>query len=307
MPWPDLAASLRRILWPFAWQVLLAFGLAQAWPAAAQTAVAPVSEGNSHGRPTYSFGVLPQRSAVLTAQYWNPLLEHVRQRTGITLLLKVARSGNESSDAVERGEYDFVYSNHIFQPRMAAANYQVILRPRDEAIAGQIVVLESAATRSLADLAGKEVGFPSPAAFVGYAVPMDALLRQRVEVTPVFGGNQEGIMAQLKSGRISAAGVNNQVMQAYATREHVRYRVLWESPPFLNIPIAAHPRVPVADVAAVMDALARMDSDPAGQKILEGSARIIGQSPPLGFRAAGNRDYRSYTDFYRHTVLKELK
>jgi hypothetical protein len=37
----------------------------------------------------WSFGVLPQRSAVLTAQYWNPILSHVEKRTGIRLELKV--------------------------------------------------------------------------------------------------------------------------------------------------------------------------------------------------------------------------
>ncbi len=92
------------------------------------------------------------------------------------LVLKAARTAPESNDATERGEYDFVYSNTIFQPRMAKANYQVILRPRDEAITGQIVTLEDSPIRSLEDLEGKEVGFPSLAAFVGYAVPMDELL-----------------------------------------------------------------------------------------------------------------------------------
>ncbi len=86
---------------------------------------------------TYSFGVLPQRSAVLTAQYWNPILDYVRRRTSIALVLKVARSGDESGDLVARGEYDFVYSNHIFQPRMAAAGYKVILRPLTKRYAGR--------------------------------------------------------------------------------------------------------------------------------------------------------------------------
>ncbi|MFM6280624.1 MAG: PhnD/SsuA/transferrin family substrate-binding protein, partial [Dolichospermum sp.] len=77
-----------------------------------------------------------------------------------------------------------------------------------EAIAGQIVTLDESPVRSLRDLGGKEVGFPSQAAFVGYAVPMDQLLRQGVSVVPVFGGNQEGIMGQLKAGKVAAAGIH---------------------------------------------------------------------------------------------------
>lgn len=256
---------------------------------------------------TYTFGVLSQRSAVLTAQYWNPILDYVEKKVGVRLVIKAARTAPESNEATERGDYDFVYSNTIFQPKMAPANYQVILRPRDEAITGQIVTLEDSPIRSLKELAGREVGFPSQAAFVGYAVPMDGLLREGVTVTPVFGGNQEGIMGQLKAGRVVAAGVNNQVMKAFAARENVRFRVLWESRPFLNLPIAAHPRVPKPVVAAVRAAIDGMDNEPEGAKVLEAGARIIGQKPPLGFRAATQDDYQSYIDFYKHSLVKDIK
>lgn len=256
---------------------------------------------------TYSFGVLPQRSGVLTAEYWNPILDYVQRKTGVLLRLKAARTAPDSNDAIERGEYDFVYSNTIFQPRMAAANYQVILRPREAAITGQIVTLKDSPIQKLSDLQGREVGFPSLAAFVGYSVPMNQLLRQNVVVQPVFGGNQEGIMAQLKAGRLPAAGVNSQVMQSYAQREHLAYRVLWESEPFLNLPVAAHPRVPRQVVAAVRLAIDGMDATPEGQRILESSAQVIGQKPPYGFASANQADYRNYVEFYKTTLVKDYK
>lgn len=256
---------------------------------------------------TYTFGVLPQRSAVLTAQYWNPILDYVKRTRGIELVLKLARTGVESSEATERGEYDFVYSNHIFQPRLVPVGYQVILRPRDGSIRGQIVTLDESPVRSLRDLAGRAVGFPSPAAFVGYAVPMDALLREGIPVTPVFGGNQEGIMGQLKSGRVVAAAVNSQLMEAYAQREHLRYRVLWESPAYYNLPIAVHPRVPQAVAHAVRDAIDEMENNPDGLAVLKETGLVVGQKPPYGFRAASQDDYRNYIDFYARAVLKEVR
>lgn len=255
----------------------------------------------------YSFGVLSQRSAVLTAQYWNPILDHVQRRTGIPMVLKVARAAPESNEATEKGEYDFVYSNTIFQPKMAQANYQVILRPHDEAISGQIVTLADSPIKVLKDLEGGEVGFPSQAAFVGYAVPMDHLIRQGITVRPVFGGNQEGIMGQLKAGRVVAAGVNNLVMKAFANREHIKYRILWESSLFHNLPISVHPRVPKAVAEAIAAAIARMDDDPEGAAILEAAARLVGQSPPYGFQASSPADYKNYADFYRHALVKDIK
>lgn len=255
----------------------------------------------------YSFGVLSQRSAVLSAQYWNPILEYVQKKTGVELVLKLARTAPESNEAIEHGEYDFVYSNTIFLPRMAHANYQVILRPRDEAIKGQLVTLEESPAKSLKDLEGKDVGFPSQAAFVGYAIPMDQLLRHNVMVNAVFGGNQEGIMGQLKSGRVVAAGVNNQVMRDYAQRENVKYRILWESSPFHNLPIAAHPRVSKTVINAVKAAIDGMEVDPEGIKVLDRTAQVIRQKPPYGFRASSQEDYKNYIDFYKTTLVKDLK
>lgn len=255
----------------------------------------------------YSFGVLSQRSAVLTAQYWNPILDYVRHKTGVELLLRAARTAPESNDSTERGEYDFVYSNTIFQPRMARAGYEVILRPRDEAIRGQLVTLADSPVRNLADLAGHEAGFPSLAAFVGYAVPMDELLRRSIVVKPVFGGNQEGIMGQLKAGRVMAAGVNSQVMKAFAMREGLSYRVLWESTPYHNIPIAVHPRVPHEVVELVKRAIDGMENDPQGRQVLDSTARVINQRPPYGFQSSGRQDYQNYIDFYSKTLVKDIR
>lgn len=255
----------------------------------------------------YSFGVLPQRSAVLTAGYWNPILREVSARAGVELSLEAARTGVESRDAAARGRYDFIYSNHIFQPAVAPAGYRVILRPRGQPIRGQIVCREESGFHALEELAGSRVGFPSRAAFVGYAVPMDQLLRRGLAVEPVFGGNQEGIMAQLRAGAVAAAGVNSQVMAEWAAREGFRYRVLWESEPFHNLPIAVHPRVPEAAARALRQAFARLADDPEGRRLLAESAALVGQREPPGFLEATPADYRSHLDFFRSTVLRELE
>ena len=256
---------------------------------------------------SYSFGVLSQRNVVKIAQYWNPILNYVSRKTEIKLDLSVESSGPKSNEATKNGDYDFVYSNNIFQPRMAQADYHVILRPLEEAITGQIVTLNDSPIHSLNDLAGQSLGFPSKGAFVGYALPMDHLLRSNISVIPEFGANQEGIMAQLEMGKVQAAAVNNLVMRDYASLHHLRYRVLWESASYLNIPIAAHPRVPQEVVTKVRQVLDDMDRNPEGLKILEQSARLIGQRPPYGFRASTPADYRNYSDFYRTTLVKDMQ
>ena len=255
--------------------------------------------GHSAWAQSYSFGVVPQRNAVLAAQYWNPILDYLGRKGGIQLELETSKAALEFSAAEARGEFDFVYSNHIFAPSHAAVGYRVIARPAGKPLLGEIVVLDASPLRTLRELDGQEIGFPSKNAFAGYAVPMATLVEAGLRVRPVFAANQEGAMAQLRSGAVAAAGVNSKVMRDYAARENLRYRALWTSGPYLDIPIAVHPRVPAATAKAVQAALVRMADDPEGLAILKSSAAIIGQEPPYGFVLAQDGEYQNQRDVYR--------
>ena len=267
-------------------------------------AVGWIAAGAQAAGPTYSFGVISQRTPVLTAQYWNPLLREVAARSGAPLELHVARTGPEHAAAVRAGTLDFIYSNHNFLPGNDGAGYRVIARPAQLAVTGQIVVRADAPYAAPGDLQGREVVFPSQSAFLGYHVPMDALLRAGIAVTPRFAGNQEGAIAQLQSGAALAIGVNSQIMSEFAAREGVRYRVLWSSDAYYNLPILVHPRVPAKDVIAVQRALVELNRTPAGMKLLETSAALVQQQPPLGFVIAGDADYDNVRRFYRTTPLR---
>jgi len=254
---------------------------------------------------TYSFGVLPHRNAVLTAQYWNPILDYAGKKSGVTLELGTRKTSLDYSEAEARGEFDFVYNNHILAQSHAAAAYRVIARPAGNPIHSQIVVPESSPIHSLRELEGKEIGFPNKNGFTGYAAPMSALIQAGVTVTPVFGGNQEGVMAQLRAGAIPVAGVNSRVMQEYAAREGFKYRALWTSEDYFDMPVAAHPRVPMQVVKAVRDALTGMATDAEGLKILKASAAVIKQEPPWGFVPAQDAEYQNQREVYRIIWKKE--
>ena len=265
------------------------------------------STENAVAAQTYTFGVVPHRSAVLTAQYWNPIVDYVGKKTGISLQLEISRGPTLNANAIERGDYDFSFSYLIFRPKALAQNYQVFLRPRSGEIRSQIVTLARSPYKTLADLKGQEVAFPSKSGFVAYILPMDHLLRNNINIVPVFGGNQEGVLGQLKVGQVLAAGVSSQVMVAFAARENLSYKVLWESPPYHDLPISVHPRVPKSLVEKVQSALAGMSVDPEGKKILEEVAQLIGLKPPLGFVKSSPADYQNFVDFYRDTLVKDME
>lgn len=270
----------------------LLIGLSQAEKITAKESITPLS-----------FGVISQRSPLLSAQFWNPILRYVGERSGVPLELKLAKTGPEHAALVQRGEYDFIYSNHNFTRENDRVGYSVFARPMQPAIRGQIIVPAESSIQTIAELKDKEVVFPSVVAFVGYTVPMDMLMRAGITVIPLFAGNQEGAIGQLISGRAVAAGVNSKVAAAYAQRQQVAYRVLWSSEEYLDIPISAHPNVPKAKVTAVRAALLGMSKDPEGQKILVESAKLLRLEAPFGFVAAKDSEFDNVRQLYRNSLL----
>jgi phosphonate transport system substrate-binding protein len=257
--------------------------------------------------PTLYFGVLNQRSIALTAQYWNPILRYVSQQSGVPLQLKMGKTAPETTAMTLRGEFAFVYTNHLFTPERVRLGYRVIARPNSPGVRALIVVPDDSLLKTLADLNGRTAVFPSREAFLGYSLPIDALQKAKIEVTPAFAGNQEGAMAQLQAKTADAAAVNSQVLENYARRENFHYRVLWRSEPYLDLPIMANPAVAKVRIEAVRQAFIGMAADPQGRKILEDGAALLKLTGPLGFVAADDNDYANYREFFRQAALVKSK
>jgi len=253
----------------------------------------------------YAFNVLHQRSVALTAQYWNPILIYVSKKSGVPLELKLAKTTKEANALAEQGAYHFLYTNHFFTPERDRLGFRVIARPSGPGIRGQIIVPADSPIKTLQELDGKAVLFSSPDAFAAYWLPMDALLKAKVDVKPIFTPNQEAGLAQLKIGTFAAAGMNDTVVQRFARREGFEYRRLWNSEIYNDLCIMASPKVPAAKVAAVRDAFVNMLNDPEGRKVLEAGAELLKMNKDnLGFMGSDNRDYDNYRAFYKKTLVK---
>jgi phosphonate transport system substrate-binding protein len=251
-----------------------------------------------------AFNVLNQRSVALTAQYWNPILIYVSRKSGVQLELKLTKTTKEANSLAEQGAFDFIYTNHFFTPERDRLGFRVIARPAGRGIQGQIVVPQDSPIKGLHELSGKEIAFPSPDAFAAYFLPMDALIKAKVEVKPVFTSNQEASLAQLKIGTVAAAAVNDQIIQRYARREGFEYRLLWNSEIYNDLCIMVSTKVPKEQVTAVREALVNMIGDPEGRRVLEAGAELLKIKDRLGFIAADNRDYDNYRAFYKNTAVK---
>lgn len=247
----------------------------------------------------YRFSPVNQANITTAASYWNPIVAYVSEKSGVKLTLKLGRTSADTTAYVLAQEVDFAFTNHLFSPEREQMGWKVFGRRNTPALHGQIVVPADSPITDLAQLDGKEVGFPGPEAFVAYKTTYAQLLSRKLNVRSVFGGNMDGAFAQLFSGKVAAVGANSQLVEGYAKREGKQFRVLWSSEPYHDLALMASPKVPAAHVQAVAKAFAGMASDPQGRDILAAGGKLIGLPADAHFIASDGHEYAAYRRFYQ--------
>ncbi|NWG87633.1 MAG: phosphate/phosphite/phosphonate ABC transporter substrate-binding protein [Hydrogenophilaceae bacterium] len=235
--------------------------------------------------------MLNQQSPQLTAERWNPVLQYLGEATGLRFQLKMGANVLETDAMMGRGEFDLVFTNHNFQTEYDGV-YKVIARLGSKPVYGAIAVLEDSPIKTLNELNGKRVAYPSQEAFMAYAVPRAALGDAGIKEVAVFAGNQEGAMAQVVAGLADAVAANSRSLEQYAERKNLKFRNLYISEPYLDLAVVVHPRVPKAKARAIQQALTGMAKNPKG-------AAILAKSQFPGFVAASEKDYENVRRVYR--------
>ncbi|WP_374564140.1 phosphate/phosphite/phosphonate ABC transporter substrate-binding protein [Ideonella sp.] len=252
----------------------------------------------------YQFSPVNQYGIQLTAAYWNPIINHVSAKSGVKLQLKIGRTSADTTSYVLAREVDFVFSNHLFSPEREQLGWKAFGRRQTPPVQGQIVVPADSPITDLSGLAGKEVVYPGPEATVSYKFTYGQLLSRKIDTKVVFGGNTDGALAQMFSGKVVAAGVNSQLVEGYARREDKKYRVLWSSAPLHDLALMHSGKVPEKDLRAVAKAFFDMHNDPAGREILEQSSKLVGLTAEAFFVPSDGSEYGAYRDFYRTAPLQ---
>jgi len=248
--------------------------------------------------PAYRFSPVNQYDINLTAAYWNPIIDYVSKTSGVQLGLKIGRTSADTTAYVLAQEVEFVFSNHLFSPERDSLGWKVIARRQMPPVHGQIVVPADSPITTLEQLRDQEVAFPGPEALVAYKFTYAHLLSRNIDVKVVFGGNQNGALAQLFSGKVKAVGGNSQLLEAYALREKKQFRVLWSSEPLYDLALMVSSKVPEKDAKAVTKAFVNMHLNPQGKEILHRAALTVGSSDSY-FIASTGSEYTAYRKFYQ--------
>lgn len=248
----------------------------------------------------YRFSPVNQYDINLTAAYWNPIINYISEKSGVKLSLKIGRTSADTTSFVLAQEVEFAFTNHLFSPEREKLGWKVFGRRNIPAVTGQIAVPADSGITELQQLKDKSIAFPGPEALVGYKVPMAQLISKGIDVNVVFGGNQNGALAQLFAGKVQAVGGNSQLIDSYAAREKKKFRILWSSEPYHDLALMASGKVSDATVKAVANAFFNMKNDPQGKEILHQVSQKVGLSTDNYFIPADNSEYASYRRFYQN-------
>jgi phosphonate transport system substrate-binding protein len=233
--------------------------------------------GNAFSTPTenkqqktYTFGVVPQQSALILARLWQPLLKAVSERSGYRLEFRTTRNIPTFESRLLTGEYDFAYMNpYHFTVFSEKPGYMAIANERNKFLQGIIVVRKDSPIRSLEDLHEARLALPAPAAFAASILVRTELNSRGISYSPVYVGSHDSVYHSVTRGMYPAGGGIIRTLNNLKPGIRKQLRILWESGRYTPHAITAHPRVPRKVIDAVQQALVDLGQTEVSQAALD--------------------------------------
>jgi phosphonate transport system substrate-binding protein len=233
------------------------------------------------------FGIVPQQSASRLAEDWGPVLAEISKRSGVALVFRTAPSIPGFEERLGKGDYDLAYMNpYHYVVFHKASGYRAFAREQDRKIKGILVVKKNSPYRKPADLAGKTVVFPAPAAFAASILPQAEFGRLKIPIEAKFVASHDSVYRAVASGLQEAGGGIQRTFEAAPVEVRDALRVLSETPAYTPHAFAAHPRVPQEILAKVLAAMASLSADETGQRLLA----------PLAFKGIAAAQDKEWND-----------
>ena len=238
------------------------------------------------GRPI-RVSVVPQRPPAETFAIWTTLLQELGQVSKECFVLRVAPTIPHFEAELRTGRADCVYLNPyhaVLAQRWRG--YIPLIRDGSKPLRGLLVVRKDSPIRSIRELNGLPVAFPSPNAFAATLLPRVLLARQGITIKPVFETTHSNVYRSVALAMLPAGGGINNTLQRERPELQEELRVLWQTPPFASHPFACLPSLAKARRQALQAGFLALAANPAHHRLLD-EIQI-----PEPVRADYQRDYQ---------------
>lgn len=224
---------------------------------------------SAHGADGYTFGIVPQYDQRQLFATWQPILNELEKRTGLTFKLATMPTIPAFEKEFLKGAYDFVYLNpyHLLKANKSAG-YLPIIRDRAD-LRGILVVRKDSPVKSPSELDGKTVAFPAPNA-MGASLLMRADLTNLFHIgfTPLYVTSHDSVYLHVAKGLAVAGGGVEKTLREQEGAVKDALKVIYETRPMPSHPVAVHPRVADPVAQKVRRAFIDMEATPGGRELL---------------------------------------
>jgi phosphonate transport system substrate-binding protein len=215
--------------------------------------------------------VVPQFTSLQIHKDWTPFLERLSRDSGVPLKLKIYQRIPGFEADMLKGAPDLVFMNPYHQVMAKrAAGYMPLVRDNNP-LTGILLVRRDSPVKTIKDLAGEKLAFPSPNAF-GASLYMRALLveQEGIKFDPIYVKTHSNVFRQIILGDMAAGGTVKNAFQREPDAVTTQLRVLFETPGVAPHPLAAHPRVSKAQRKALVEAILHWREDATAVPLLQG-------------------------------------
>jgi len=242
----------------------------------------------AHAKETYIWSVVPQFTGIAVHRDWTPLLNAIEKNTGYQFSLKIYDSIPEFESGFADGKPDFAYMNPYHA--VIAKNeqgYIPIIRDGKRKLTGILVTRKDSAIKSVEDLQGKRIAFPSPNAFAASLLPR-ALLTEKynIQYTTAYAKTHSNAYRFVLLNKAAASGGVYRTLKRERAEVQEQLRVIYKTSSSPSHPVVVHKRVPKKVANAVQEAIIALAKTDDGKAILK--AILI----PKPIAANYKRDYK---------------
>lgn len=198
----------------------------------------------AEGQRTYTLAVVPAQLPVAVHRDWSPITQRLSERLNAKVEIRVYRTIPRFEADLAQGIPDFAFMNPYHQVMVHSVGYLPLVRGR-QTLTGILVVPEDSPLKSVKDLDGKLLAFPSPNAF-GASLYMRALLAEEMKIrfNTYYVDAHNEVYRHVIRGEAAAGGGVRQTLDREPPELRERLRVLYETPPTTPHVLSAHRRVP---------------------------------------------------------------
>lgn len=246
---------------------------------------------------SYNFAITPQFPSHIIIKSWTPFINYLEIKTGKKINLVTYKSYSDFEDALKNEAFDFAYSN----PFLAYKNkkYHALVRSGKYYLQGILVVKKNSSVKTLKDLNGKKISFPSSSAFAASLLLRAHLAEQeKIKFTSIYSGSHSNTYRSVALEEVSAGGGIISSLKKEPKELQDNLSIIYKTPPYPGHPIIVHSKIPKEFQTEIKKIIFELNKTKEGQEILNNIDMLdpVEANTPIDFKVFKNLKLDKYQE-----------